>query len=59
MMGTKDFCLKISSETLKFPYEHAKLFSVSYESSIVIAHQLRELACNWPVAKYLKLPSCS
>ena len=38
--------------TLKFLYEHVKLFSMRFESSIVIGQQLRELPCDWPEAKW-------
>ena len=37
--------------SLQFPYEHAKLFSMCFESSFVIGQQLRELACDWPADK--------
>ena len=38
--------------TLKFSYDHVKMFSMSFDSSIVIGQQLRELACDWPAAKW-------
>ena len=37
--------------TLKFSYDHVRMFSMSLDSSIVIGQQLRELACDWPAAK--------
>ena len=37
--------------SLKFPYEHVKLFSMRFENSFVIGQQLRELACDWPADK--------
>ena len=37
--------------TLKFSYDHVKMFSMSFDSSSVIGQQLRELACDWPAAK--------
>ena len=50
-----DFCfisLQVQLRfSLKFPYEHVKLISMRFESSIVIGQQLRELACDWPADK--------
>ena len=37
--------------TLKLSYDHVKMFSMSFGSSIVIGQQLRELACDWPATK--------
>ena len=38
--------------TLKFSYDHVKMLSMSFDSSIVIGQLLRELACDWPADKW-------